>query len=124
MYFVVRRNRYIFLSDSLDEQMLIIVCAHELAHDRLHRELARQLRFREYTIFDVKHRPEYEANIFAAELLLDTDEILKYSRMGYTVGQVASLMGSDPSLVALKAEMLRSEGYELNPQEYRPDFLK
>ena len=37
MYRVIKRNRFIFLNNSLDENMLRIVCAHELGHDQLHR---------------------------------------------------------------------------------------
>ena len=32
MYRVIKRNRFIFLNNSLDENMLRIVCAHELVH--------------------------------------------------------------------------------------------
>ena len=32
MYRVIKRNRFIFLNNSLDENMLRIVCAHELGH--------------------------------------------------------------------------------------------
>ena len=34
MYRVIKRNRFIFLNNSLDENMLRIVCAHELGHDQ------------------------------------------------------------------------------------------
>lgn len=40
MYRVIKRNRFIFLNNSLDENMLRIVCAHELGHDQLHRNMA------------------------------------------------------------------------------------
>ena len=41
MYRVIKRNRFIFLNNSLDENMLRIVCAHELGHDQLHRNMAK-----------------------------------------------------------------------------------
>lgn len=41
MYRVIKRNRFIFLNEDLDEKMMRIVCAHELGHDQLHRALAR-----------------------------------------------------------------------------------
>ena len=36
MYRVIKRNRFIFLNNSLDGNMLRIVCAHESGHDQLY----------------------------------------------------------------------------------------
>ena len=47
MYRVIKRNRFIFLNNSLDENMLRIVCAHELGHDQLHRNMAKTTRSEE-----------------------------------------------------------------------------
>lgn len=40
MYRVIKRNRFIFINSSLSDKMQRIVCAHELGHDQLHRQLA------------------------------------------------------------------------------------
>ena len=54
-------------------------------------------------LYDMTTKPEYEANIVAAEILLDTDEILEYIYdYGYTSEQIARAMGTDINLVALK----------------------
>ena len=76
MYRVVRRNRFIFINDSLTPQMQHIVCAHELGHDQLHRDLAKTGALQEFMLYDMTTKPEYEANIVAAEIQLDTDEDL------------------------------------------------
>ena len=45
-------------------------------------------------LYDMTTKPEYEANIVAAEILLDTDEILEYIYdYGYTSEQIARAMG-------------------------------
>ena len=60
------------------------------------------------------------ANIVAAEILLDTDEILEYIYdYGYTSEQIARAMGTDINLVALKIAHLAESGYDLRRIEHR-----
>ena len=125
MYRVIKRNRFIFLNKDLDESMMRIVCAHELGHDQLHRQMAKNHPIQEFMLYDMKSRPEYEANIVAAEILLDHDEVLEYIYgYGYTAEQIARAMGTDINLVALKVAHLSTLGYNLRPLEYKSDFLK
>lgn len=125
MYRVVRRNRFIFINDSLTPQMQRIVCAHELGHDQLHRDLAKTGALQEFMLYDMTTKPEYEANIVAAEILLDTDEVLDYVyHYGYTSEQIARAMGTDINLVALKVAHLAESNRGLRPIEHRADFLK
>ena len=70
-------------------------------------------------------KPEYEANIVAAEILLDTDEVLDYVyNYGYTSEQIARAMDTDINLVALKVAHLAETNRGLHPAEHRSDFLK
>jgi Zn-dependent peptidase ImmA (M78 family) len=65
---------FIFINNNLSDEMKRIVCAHELGHAMLHRKLCRKMKnqtIQEYEIFDIRSTTEYEANIFAAELLID-----------------------------------------------------
>ena len=74
---------------------------------------------------DMATKPEYEANIVAAEILLDTDELLEYVyEYGYTSEQIARAMHTDINLVALKIAHLAETGYDLRRIEHRSDFLK
>lgn len=92
MYRVIKRNRFIFLNNSLDENMLRIVCAHELGHDQLHRNMAKTTPIHEFMLYDMKSKPEYEANIVAAEILMDSDEVLRYIyEYGYTAEQIVNV---------------------------------
>ena len=125
MYRVIQRNRFIFINAALDEQMQRIVCAHELGHDQLHRHLAKGNALQEFMLYDMATKPEYEANIVAAEILLDTDELLEYVyEYGYTSEQIARAMHTDINLVALKIAHLAETGYDLRRIEHRSDFLK
>ena len=125
MYRVIKRNRFIFLNNSLDENMLRIVCAHELGHDQLHRNMAKTTPIHEFMLYDMKSKPEYEANIVAAEILMDSDEVLRYIyEYGYTAEQIASVMSTDINLVALKVAHLATLGYNLHALEHKSNFLK
>ena len=58
-------------------------------------------------LYDMKSKPGYEANIVAAEILMDSDEVLRYTyEYGYTSEQIASVMSTDITLVALKVAHL------------------
>lgn len=73
----------------------------------------------------MRTKPEYEANIVAAEILLDTNEVLEYIYdYGYTSEQIARAMNTDINLVALKIAHLAETGYDLRRQDFRSDFLK
>lgn len=125
MYRVVKRTRFIFLNRDLTPQMQRIVCAHELGHDRLHRNLAKTGALQEFMLYDMTTKPEYEANIVAAEILLDTDAVLDYVyNFGYTSEQIAKAMETDINLVALKVAHLAESNRSLRPIEHRADFLK
>ena len=125
MYRVVKRNRFIFLNRDLTPQMQRIVCAHELGHDQLHRDLAKAGALQEFMLYDMTTKPEYEANIVAAEILLDTDAVLDYVyNFGYTSEQIAKAMETDINLVALKVAHLAETGHTLRRIEHRADFLK
>lgn len=125
-YKVTMRNRFIFISQNLHPVMENIVMLHEIGHDTFHRnEAVKAGVFKEFSIFDMREsRMEYEANIFTAQVSLDDDEILEYIARGYDVQQIARAMYSDINLVALKADALMLQGYNLRPQEYRKEFLK
>ena len=125
MYRVVKRNRFIFLNKDLGDRMLRIVCAHELGHDQLHRKLAQANSLHEFMLYDMTTRPEYEANIVAAEILIDNEELLDYIyTYRYSAEQSARAMDTDINLVALKIAHLAELGYDLRPVNHRSDFLR
>lgn len=123
VYTVIRRNRFVFLKEDLDPAMRDIVLLHEIGHDVLHRDEAGW--FAEFNLFDMAgNRMEYEANLFAAQIMLPDEEILEYIREGLDAAQIAQAMNSDINLVALKVSALKMQGYELREPEHRNDFLK
>ena len=125
-YKVIERQPIIFINDSLHPVVREIVFGHELGHHLLHREEAIQAGgFQEFNLFEMReNRMEYEANLFAAQLMLPDDEIKEYIYRGFDVQQIARAMRSDINLVAIKGDLLRSQGYQFNHQEHSNDFLK
>lgn len=124
MYMVILRNRCIFINNNLCHHTQRILCAHELGHDILHRELAKSKALQEFVLYDMKNRPEYEANVFASELLLPDEEVYQYVLDGYDIVQIASIMNTDINLLLIKMAQLNKRGYNFKTP-YMPsgDFL-
>ena len=51
-------------------------------------------------------------------------QVSGYILQGYSVDQIASIMGSDINLAALKAADLSRRGCSFHPQEYSGKFLR
>lgn len=124
VYRVIKRNRWIFINSNLPERMQRIVCAHELGHDQLHRDLARGDGLMEFVLYDMDSRPEFEANVLASQILLPDDEVLEHIYNGYDAEQIARIMGSDINLVALKVATLNQQGYNFRNIDHNTTFLK
>lgn len=72
IYVRMLRRRYIVIHKNLDELWQRFVCAHELAHDRLHPGLSR-FWLDERSFFNAG-KFERQANIFAVKLLIALDK--------------------------------------------------
>ena len=119
------RKIVFFSNQDLSPHTKRIVCAHEIGHDRLHRALAKGDGLQEFVLYKMDSIPEYEANIVAAEILLNSDEVLEYIYdYGYTSAQIAQAMHTDINLIALKIAHLAETGHDLRRIDYRSDFLK
>ena len=125
-YKVIERQPIIFINDSLHPVVREIVFGHELGHHLLHRTAAVRLGgFQEFNLFDMREsRMEYEANLFAAQLMLPDDEIKEYIYKSFDIQQIAKVMNSDINLVAIKVAELNRKGYSFREQEYTSSFLK
>lgn len=125
-YKVILNNRFIFIKEDLEPHLRDVVVLHEIGHDTLHRDEALSCGgFVEFGIFDnLDMRMEYEANVFASQILLPDSEFLEYVGMGYDISQIAAAMNTDVNIAALKADVLAKKGYMFNKIESKNDFLK
>lgn len=124
MYAIIQRSRFIFINGNLNERDRRTICAHELGHDRFHRQFAKTNVLQEFMLYDMRSKPEYEANIFASELLIADSDIFSLIEDGYDIYQMANEIGEDMNLILIKIDELRKRGYDLRVP-YRPqsDFL-
>ena len=125
-YFYQSRIRNIVLNSQVSDTIRRILVAHELGHDRLHRNIAMLKGFQEVELFDMAQPAEYEANIFAAELLVDDDEIL-----GILNDENVSFFGAakklyvPAALLDFKFRVLKHKGCRIEaPYITQGDFLK
>ena len=104
---------HIFFLNEKTLQMNQIVCAHELGHDQLHREFAVSNTLQEFTLYAMNSIQEYEANVLAADLLLEDDAVLELIYDGYDIVRIAAELQSDVNLVALQMDYLSRKGHNL-----------
>jgi len=96
---------YILLKEDLSDEEKRVVIAHEIAHQVLHRHLAA---FTEAdSPWGFEYRPEREANLFVAELLLSDDFIEEH--ISFSKEQLAILAGIPQQYVDLKLELMGRE---------------
>lgn len=104
------KHRIILLNDKMEEIMARMVCAHELGHNALHRDIAKGDGLKEFVLFNMKDTTEYEANAFAAHLIIDDDDIYSMSKDKYDVVQMAKMLNVNINLVLIKLQELNKLG--------------
>lgn len=111
MYTFQWNHRLMFLNSKMGECMTQMVAAHEIGHDVCHRALAKASGMKEFMLFNMKDNTEYEANAFAAHILLDNDEVYSMARQGYDVEEIAQAMNSHVDLMLIKMQEMNKMGY-------------
>lgn len=122
-YLCENECRYIVINEDLDDIVKAVVCAHELGHDMLHRELSAG-GIRENTLLLSSNKTEREANLFAAAVLISDDEIIAETEFQPDAASLAKCLGFPKELVLYKLEMLNYKGFNFNLGEVENDFLK
>lgn len=122
-YICENGRRYIILNEELDERTAAVVCAHELGHDMLHRELS-SAGIRENTLFLDSNKTEREANLFAACMLIPDKAILSELEYCNNIEMLAYELGVPVELVEYKLELLNYGGYSFMTNYVKSDFLK
>jgi len=124
----ILNNYFIFINRNLSRQMQRMVCGHELGHILFHRDRlkpdksGRMQKLAEWELFDIKDRTEYEANLFLANLLIDTEELKEMICAGYDIVRIASVLEVNVNLVALKTAETKFDGVDV-PFIPKKDFL-
>ena len=105
---------FIALNSRTDDNTLRCACAHELGHYLLHSAIAKEQALKEFEIFNMKNKVEYDANIFAAHLLIDEEEAIALMRNGCDVFRTAMELRVNPNLLNIKLSELNSMGHRFD----------
>ncbi len=106
MYLILKNNRYAVLNSSLSQIEKKVVCAHELGHDLLHRGFAKDVFLQDFMLYDMKNRPEYEADFFAASLLIDDNELKEMVKSNSSFEDMAEELSITSELVNFKLKTI------------------
>lgn len=99
MYNYINKNKVIWINSSMDEEERRYVLAHEIGHAVLHPKSS--CFFSSVKNINISKK-EYEANLFAAELLLELNPCDESFINGYSINQLASCYKVPTKLVELK----------------------
>jgi len=121
---VILNNSFIFINANMSDEMKRLVCAHELGHALLHRSLGKtQSGLMEFELFNITDTTEYEANLFAANLLLDDTAIESLIQDGFDVVQIARSLGTNVNLLLLKLQQMNDDNHLHLPDMPSRNFL-
>ena len=121
---VILNDSFIFINANLSDEMKRLVCAHELGHALLHRSLGKsESGLMEFELFNITNTTEYEANLFAANLLLDETIIEELISDGYDVVQIARQLGTNVNLLLLKLQQMNDDNRLRLPDMPDRNFL-
>ena len=125
-FFSQSRMQVITVNSDLSEELQNIILSHELGHAVLHRKVTGVKAFHDFRLFDETSNYEYEANIFAADLLMEDDKVLSLLNGDISFFGAAAELGVPPELLDFKFRVLKRRGYKVidPPIRARGDFLK
>lgn len=123
-FFYHSRQKNIVIDSNVNEVLERILIAHELGHAVLHSKIATMKGFQEMEVLDGSSLEENKANFFAAELLLEDDDVLK-SLSEYSFFETAKRLHVPAALLDYKFSLLHEKGELVNQMYIRKsDFLK
>lgn len=123
-FFYQSRQKNIVIDSNVNEVLERILIAHELGHAVLHTKIAMMKGFQEMEVLDGSSLEEDEANFFAAELLLDDNEVLE-NLSEYSFFETAQRLFVPAALLDYKFSLLHEKGKRVDSMYIRKsDFLK
>lgn len=116
---------YVMISSFLSEEEKKIVAAHELGHIILHRAQLKMAPMKDDTLYNMMDNTEYQANLFAADLLLEDSDIAEMAQdENFDYFSLCSTLNTSPELMSFKLYSLikRGQAYHM-PLELQSNFL-
>ena len=130
--FMSCKTIYVMISSFLSEEEKMIVAAHESKDDRCisshassHRSQLKMAPMQDDTLYNMTDNTEYQANLFAADLLIedeDIEEMVQNEDLDYF--GLCSSLNATPELMSFKLYSLtkRGQAYHM-PMEIQSNFL-
>jgi len=106
-------NVAVTVNSDLSPEMIRIVRYHEFAHYILHVRSGLQDSVHDCEIYDAVSQTECEANLLAAELMLEDEEVLDALKQCGGFFEAASVLNVPPELLEFKLRLLREKGHRL-----------
>lgn len=106
---------YVAVNTSLGPCERKIVAAHEIGHILLHSDQLSVAPHRDMSLYAMKDKTEYEANMFAADLLVsdeDVVDLVEKDDLDYFT--MASILYVSPELLSFKLYSMTRRGYHYN----------
>lgn len=119
-----RRIKTITVNDDLPEILQRVIIAHEIGHSVLHRKNGIYA-FHDVGLFNQSGRLEQEANLFAAELMLEDREVFELLNEDHTFFSIAAELSVPVELLDFKYRTMKWKGYKMvePPISAQSDFL-
>ena len=109
----------------LQEELQKVVVAHELGHSVLHADFMEAGGFHDFALYDESSHLEYEANMFASELLLSDQTVLDTLHENGSFFNAAAQLKVPAQMLDFKLHAMIQRGYKLElPLMATGDFLK
>ena len=114
------------INSDLSREFQRVICAHELGHAVLHNDVAGVKDFHDFSMFNMNSQRENEANIFAAELLLEDEDVYTALNEDTTFFQAAADMCVPFELLDFKFRVMKWKGYMIvdSPVYSQSNWLK
>ena len=119
-----KRTMFVVINAKLSEAEQRIVAAHEAAHVILHKDHLKIAPMRDFYLYDMKNRLEYEANMFAADFLISDEQVRELTE-DWDYFSMCKKLAVSPDLMSFKLFSMTSRGYPYTlPQNLNSTFLK
>ncbi len=109
--FMSCQSTYTVINTFLPEPVKRIVAAHELGHIILHRHQLKMAPMKDSVLYDMTSQTEYEANMFAADLLINDDDIHTLSKEDMDYFSMCKYLCTTPDVMSFKLFSLIRRGY-------------
>ena len=109
--------KFVAINENLPLQERKIVAAHELGHIILHSDRLKAAAHEDMNIYNISDKTEYQANLFAADLLIGDEEVDNLARQdGMDYFSIAKCLSTNPQLLGFKLFSMAKRGFNYHFQ--------